>query len=135
MQLVDQRIIELQQWLPASAHDELPLTHAPSPVPNPGFPRFSFRVPCSSPASVDCVRKLIRARESAAIRSDADEIGVAELAHGSRAILLSSRPQVATGEAAKNRSAASLRTLALQRVKNLFHRVRHLATPAPEAAA
>ena len=41
----------------------------------------------TTPASIDCVGKLFGAREPAAIRSRADEIGVAELADRTRAIL------------------------------------------------
>src|SRR6185295_11959273 len=55
----------------------------------------------------------------------ADEIGVAELADRLGAIGLAAAPEVAPGEAAEDRGPSGVRTLALERVVDLLHRVRH----------
>ena len=81
----------------------------------------------TTPTPIDCVRKLSRALELAAIRSGADEIGVAELTNRARAIFLSARPEIAAAESTEDRGAPSLRALALQRVEDLFDRVGHCA--------
>ena len=51
---------------------------------------------------------------------DADEIRVAELADGRRAIRLAPRPEVAAGEAAEHGRPPGVRAFALQGVEDLF---------------
>jgi hypothetical protein len=140
MQFLDRGLVELKQRLAPGANDESafpPLTTRLSPPANRLWPlasRFLLLAsrfpPSPTPAPIDCLCKLIRALESATIWSNADEIGVAELADRSRAIVLSARPKVAPGEATKNCRAASLRALTLKRVKDLLHSIGHGATPA-----
>ena len=72
------------------------------------------------------VRQLVGRRELAAVRPDADEIGIAEVADGGRAIRLATRPQVAAGEATEHRRTSGVRALALQRVEDLFDGVHHV---------
>src|SRR5436305_703326 len=63
--------------------------------------------------------------EAAAVRSDADEVGVAEGADGAMPVTLAPRPEVATGEAVEDGGAARVRAFALESVENLLDRIRH----------
>ncbi len=56
-----------------------------------------------------------------------DEIGVTETADRRGAILLSSRPQIASGKTTKHRWTSGLRALALQSVENFFDAVAQAA--------
>ena len=113
MQRIHKWRVELQQRLPAGAHDEA------SPV-------------AVQPRGRDGRCEIFRRREFPAAWSiGADEIGIAECADGVGAILLAAGPQVATGESQEHRRASGIRALALQRVVDLLHRVRHAPrTPA-----
>ena len=65
---------------------------------------------------------LLFGRESAGVT---DEVGVAELAGGARAVLLTAAPEVAAGKTAKHGRAAGMRAFALQGQEYLFDRVTH----------
>ena len=73
------------------------------------------------------VPQRIRAVEASAARAvGADEIGVAEGADGRRPVLLAAAPEVAAGKAAEDGCAASVGTLALQRVEDFLDGVSHV---------
>lgn len=101
--------VELKQGLSTRADDErLPLARVLRPFLRDGR-RESFRG--------------IKFAASCSIY--ADKISIAELTNRSGAIGFPARPEVASCEAAEDRSAAGLRTLALQRVENFFDGVAH----------
>jgi hypothetical protein len=132
----DEIFVELEERLAAGANHVLPGV----PVAETGLTVGPLARICARgaarPASIDRRRKLLRGRESAAVRSCANEIGVAEPADRPRAIFLSARPQVAPRETAEDCRASCLRALALQRVKNFLDRVGHCgALPASERAS
>ena len=89
---------------------------------------LSFAFP---PDRDDPVGEHLRIGELApALAVGADEIRVAEITLGARALLLPSRPQVAAGKAQEDRAAARLNPLALEREEAFLHRVRHQSPPA-----
>ncbi len=105
---VDQRRIELQQWLAAGEDHK-----APRRVTRP-----SLR---------DGAREFACAFEAAAAGPiGADEIGIAELADGGGAVLFAAGPQIAAGETAEHGGAAGLGALALQRLEDFFDGVGHV---------
>ena len=102
MQSVNERFVELQKRLSASAHDE------------------SLSVVIATPGPRHRFSELIRLFETATVRPDSDEIRIAELADCARAILFPATPQVASGEATEHRRSPRIRTFALQSVEDLF---------------
>jgi hypothetical protein len=108
MQRRNQLSIHLQQRLSTRAHNE--------PLP----------ADISRPLLRNRIRQFLGSRElPSTITIRAKEIRVAEFTNSLRTILLSPAPQIASAEPAKHRRAPSIHALALQRVKNLFDRVRH----------
>src|SRR5258705_1079270 len=106
MQRVDGRGVELQQGLAARAHHE------------------AVRARGTRPFALDRVGERFRVAELSAARTvGADEIGVAEIARGARAILFTAGPQVAAGEAAEDGGGAGVGALALQRVEGFPYRL------------
>ena len=73
------------------------------------------------------------------VRADTDEVRVAERAHGGVTVGLAAGPQVTPAEPAEHGRSAGVRPLALERVEDLLHRVRHAssfaASPAVPASA
>jgi len=64
---------------------------------------------CTEPRCTDCLGQRLGANvHAAALAIRATEIGVAELAPGGRAIFLTSGPQVAPGESAKDGGPAGV---------------------------
>src|SRR5262249_5616482 len=107
MQGIEQAAVDLQQRLASGQHDE--------PPPSPACPLL-----------LDRLSELLGRAVAAAARSvGADEIRVAELASRGRAIRLPPGPQVTPCESAEHRRAAGVRSLALQRQKDLLDRVAH----------
>ena len=102
MQSVDEAIVELKKRLSAGAHDE------------------SLSVVVAAPGARHRLSELVRLFETSAVRSDSDEIGIAELADRARAVLFPATPQVASGETTEHRRSPRIRTLALQSVEDLF---------------
>src|SRR4051812_13081548 len=85
---VDQRFIELEQRLAAGAnHERLPIGRRRPRRRNPG-------------GEVMC------ACEPSSIRADADEVRIAELAHGAMTVIVASRPEIAAAEAAEHGGTA-----------------------------
>src|SRR5262245_62084756 len=108
MQCLNQRRVELQQRFTARQHNKTAL---------PFFRWPSFR---------NCVDQLFASTEaSAAVAVCADKFRITELADSPRPISLTARPEIAAGKAAEHRCAPCIPTFALQRVKDLFYRVRH----------
>ena len=109
MQRIDCRHVELEQRLAAGADD---IRASAGSVLRP--------VPGHGPG------KLARAFELGAARATgADKLRVTEPAHGIRPVLLAARPEVAAGEAQKDRRATRLSTFPLQGVVDLADRVSH----------
>src|SRR6185437_11524188 len=107
MQRLNQGAIDLKQGLAARQHDEAMIA---GPFPD----------------ALDRGSEIIRRGISAAVRAiHAHEIGVAETAGRGGAILLAARPEIAAGEAAEHRRAASLSPLALQRLEDFLDGIAH----------
>jgi len=105
---VDQGTVELQQRFAAGEH------HV-----------FAGRI-SGWPQAVDLGRQQVRFLElAAAFAIGADEIGIAELAHGARAVGFAPGPEVAAGKPAKHGRPPSMGALALQGVEDLFDAVSH----------
>jgi hypothetical protein len=103
VQRVDQRLVELQQRFATGADNEW------------------FSALTRWPMIGNSTRQIFRGLELSPTRPiRTHKLGIAELAYGSAAILLSTRPEVATRKPAKDRRATGLATLALQGVVNLF---------------
>jgi len=95
MQSINKRLVHLQQRLATRANNK-PLSEVLRPLRS------------------NRIGKRIRRVELAATWSiDTDKIRIAEFADGRSSILLSSRPEIAAGKAAKDRRPAGMRTLAL----------------------
>jgi hypothetical protein len=123
MQRADERRVELEERLAPGADDERPGARAGGRLEGARPPG---RVGSPRPRGGDRGGQGLRRGElAAALAVGADEIGVAEAAGGRRAVGLAPRPEVAAGEAAEDRRPAGVRPLALQRVEDLLHRVRH----------
>jgi hypothetical protein len=83
------------------------------------------------PQGFDSAGKFISPGELAAQATvRADKIRVAKAANGCAAVLLTPRPQIATGKAAENRRAACIGPLALQGVENFLDLITHALLPA-----
>ncbi len=79
------------------------------------------RVSRGRPLAPDRVGERVRGGVFAAARAvGADEIRVAELARGARAVLFVPRPQIAAGEAAEHRRPPGVHAFALQRVEDFL---------------
>lgn len=107
VQRIDERLVDLQHRLAARAHDE--------------FVRLAFR-PQRCDLRDEFRRRFVLATVFAI---GADEIGVAKLADGVRAIFLAPRPQIAARETAEHGRTPGIGAFALQRVENFLYRVRH----------
>ena len=108
MQRVDERRVELEQRLPARAHDE------------------PMRAILLRPQCHDLRDELGRRAVLAAVLAvGADEVGVAELADGLGTVLFTPRPQVAPCKPAEHGRTTGVRALALQCVEDFLYRVRH----------
>jgi hypothetical protein len=103
----DQRVVDLEHRLAAGQHHE---------AIRPARPPEPLRRRC---------QRLGVGKTAAARPVHAHEIGVAEAAHGARAVLLTPRPQVAAGEAHEHRAAAGVHPLPLQGQEHLLDRVAH----------
>src|SRR5581483_4122624 len=79
----------------------------------------------------ECVRRF----ERAAVRSDADKICIAKLTYGRSAIGFAPGPEITPGEATEYRGAPGIRSLTLERIKNLVHRIGHSAGSAMPTSA
>jgi hypothetical protein len=104
---VDQRRIELKQRFAAGYDDQTPIALPPELVDPGGQGR-------------GLVSATILAVQT-------DEVGVAEAAVRGRPVLLSPGPQIAAGEAKKDRAAAGLHALALEGQEDLLDRITHRA--------
>jgi len=102
VQRLNERFVELKKRLSARAHDE------------------SLSVVIATPGPRHRFSELIRLFETSTVRSDSNEIGIAELADCARAIFFPATPQVASGEAAEHRRSPRIRAFALQSVKDFF---------------
>ena len=102
MQSLDEGLVDLQHRLAAGHHKQ-------------ARPSDAAQRPLASLGEVSGGFELASARTIGA-----DEIGIAELAHGVAAIFLASRPQVAASEAAEHRRRSGIGAFALERVENLF---------------
>ena len=96
MQRVDQRLIDLQQWL-AAGEDRVAVCLGSSPLRGDGIGEFRGRSIAAAQRSLG-----------------SDKIGVAKLTCRDAAVLLAAAPEIAAREPAKNRRAAGMRTFALQ---------------------
>ena len=109
---VDAIGVELQQRLAARAdHERLSASRSASndrgPAGEYGISQFRGR------------------RKLSTVRTSAHEVGIAEPADRSVAILFPSRPEVAPAETAENRGATGVLALALKSVENFLDDVRH----------
>ena len=102
MQSVNERFVELKKRLSARAHDE------------------SLSVVIATPSPRHRLGELIRLFETSTVRSDSNEIGIAEFADCARAIFFPATPQIASGEATEHRRSPRVRAFALQSVEDLF---------------
>ena len=117
MERLDQRRIELQQWLAAGAHHQA----------------VRGRL---TPAGCHGSRKRLGIGKLAAARPvGANEIRVAKGANRLGAILFPPGPQIAAGKAQENRPPPGLRTFTLQGEEQFLDRVTHGAGSAMPASA
>ena len=70
-------------------------------------------------------QRIRRGELAPAVPVHADKIRIAEAADGARPILLAPAPQIAAGEAQKDRRPARLSALALDRQKHFLGRIGH----------
>jgi len=110
MQCLNQRQIQLKQWLSTGTHYKPPSASRP-------FLGDSFR------------QQFSRLKPTSAHSIHTKKIRIAKLANRRSPIRLASRPQITPRKTAKHRGAPSLRTFPLQRIKNLLNRVPHPASP------
>src|SRR6187551_1321544 len=107
MECANQRLVQLQQWLPAGADDE---------------PQLAV----GSPGSGNLAGKSLGVGEFApAWPVRAEEVGIAEPADGRRAVGLSSSPKIAASESAKHSGATGISPLALEGPVDLLNAVGH----------
>ena len=104
----DQRFVELQQRLPAGAHD------------------VRLRHVVLQPVAGHHLRQGFGVRVLSAVGSvGAHEIRIAEAADGFRAVVFQSAPQIAAGKTQEHGRAAAAGALALKRVIDFFDLVSH----------
>ncbi len=109
MQCIDQRRIELKQWLASRTDDKSLAGCVPFwPAPGNGSCQFVWGAELSA---------------TFAIRSD--KVGIAERANGLQSILFQSRPKITSGEPAEYSRSPGLNAFALERVEYLFDAVSH----------
>src|SRR5262245_65284871 len=105
MKSIDGRFVELEERLAAGTDDE---------STSIAFGRPPFR---------NRIREVRGCGKLSAVWPDADEISVAEVADGVRAIGFASRPEVAAGEPAEHRGSSGVRAFALKRIKDFLNGV------------
>ena len=110
VEAVNERLIKLEEWLAAGTDDETPV------------------IPIAAPRADNCVGEIVSRRESSAVGTGSHEVRIAELADRARTILFTAAPQIATREAAEDRRAPGVRSLALKGVEDFLDGVSQRAS-------